>query len=177
MHETSRARDGNKSSAVSVIPNPWAWLAHASISSSRRTTLLAKDGLTRGILLFESCTLLSTQTPILDNSATGITGTTDAPHLYPHHLKLLPFLAQRFIPKRHARAADAPLQDPVEPESVSTVAAADAQERLFAENEVIVDAAIGECFEADALLGWCAGAARGGGGRGETSVGVYGYRR
>jgi len=73
----------------------------------------------------------------------------NTPTLHPHHLKLLALLAQSLIAKRHARTANPTLQHPVEPEPVPPIAAANAEVRRLAEDQVVVDAAVREGFEAD----------------------------
>lgn len=77
------------------------------------------------------------------------TSTPNAPHLHTNDLELVPFLAQGLVAKGHAGAADPAFQDGVEPEPVPPVAAADAEEARFAEDQVVVDATVGEGLEAE----------------------------
>jgi hypothetical protein len=75
--------------------------------------------------------------------------TPHTPTLHPHHLKFLALLTQSLVPKRHARTTHPTLQHPIEPEPVPPIAAANAEVRRLAEDQVVVDAAVREGFKAD----------------------------
>jgi hypothetical protein len=72
----------------------------------------------------------------------------NTPQLHPQHIKLHPFLTQRLIPKRKTGATYTPFKRTIKPQPIISVPSTNTEEPRFTQHEVIVDAAVGERFEA-----------------------------
>jgi len=77
------------------------------------------------------------------------------PHFYTQDIELPPLVTQRLVPKRGTAFADPMIEAVVEPQAVMSVSASNTEEVCFAKDHEVVDAAVGESFEADEIWRAC----------------------
>jgi len=73
--------------------------------------------------------IITYSTPIRSSTTSRISNT---PKLHPKNIKLLPFLAQRLIPKRQTMTTDPPLKTIIKPQPIMSISSPQTQESRLA---------------------------------------------